>query len=77
MRATAPSHVFHPEHALILNIEEEHLDFYADLAAIEKVFAQLIAQTSGKVFLQCRRSERNALMSIVSHVSFLRFFRSG
>ena len=28
---------FHPEHSLILNIEEEHLDFYADLAAIEKV----------------------------------------
>src|SRR6266446_9919560 len=41
---------FHPEHALILNIEEEHLDFYADLAAIEKVFAQLIAQTSATVF---------------------------
>ena len=39
---------FHPEHALILNIEEEHLDFYPDLAAIEKVFAQLIDQTSGK-----------------------------
>src|SRR5438309_1538690 len=41
---------FHPEHALILNIEEEHLDFYRDLAAIEKVFATLIAQTSGTVF---------------------------
>ena len=41
---------FHPEHALILNIEEEHLDFYADLAAIEKVFRKLIAQTSGTVF---------------------------
>src|SRR5262249_51238831 len=40
---------FHPEHALILNIEEEHLDFYLDLAAIEKVFAQLIEQTSGTV----------------------------
>jgi UDP-N-acetylmuramate--alanine ligase len=40
---------FHPEHALILNIEEEHLDFYADLAAIEKVFTQLIDQTSGSV----------------------------
>src|SRR4030095_158514 len=36
---------FHPEHALVLNIEEEHLDFYADLAAIEKVFARLIDQT--------------------------------
>jgi UDP-N-acetylmuramate--alanine ligase len=41
---------FHPEHALILNIEEEHLDFYPDLVAIEKVFAQLIDQTSGTVF---------------------------
>src|SRR5205814_7603254 len=41
---------FHPEHTLLLNIEEEHLDFYADLAAIEKVFAQLIAQTTGKIF---------------------------
>src|SRR6184192_533684 len=41
---------FHPEHSLILNIEEEHLDFYADLAAIEKVFGQLIDQTSGTIF---------------------------
>jgi UDP-N-acetylmuramate--alanine ligase len=41
---------FQPEHTLLLNIEEEHLDFYPDIAAIEKVFAQLIEQTSGKVF---------------------------
>src|SRR5436189_2456605 len=41
---------FHPEQSLILNIEEEHLDFYADLAAIEKVFAQLLDQTSGPAF---------------------------
>lgn len=41
---------FHPEQALVLNIEEEHLDFYADLAAIERVFAQLIEQVSGTVF---------------------------
>ncbi|HEX4707128.1 MAG TPA: UDP-N-acetylmuramate--L-alanine ligase [Candidatus Udaeobacter sp.] len=41
---------FHPEYSVILNVEEEHLDFYSDLAAIEKVFAQLIEQTSGKVF---------------------------
>src|SRR5437016_13916362 len=41
---------FHPERTLILNIEEEHLDFYADLAAIKKVFAQLIDQTSGTIF---------------------------
>src|SRR5216683_957890 len=41
---------FYPEHTLLLNIEEEHLDFYADLAAIEDVFSQLIGQTGGKVF---------------------------
>jgi UDP-N-acetylmuramate--L-alanine ligase/UDP-N-acetylenolpyruvoylglucosamine reductase len=41
---------FKPEHSLILNIEEEHLDFYPDLAAIEAVFAQLLDQTSGSVF---------------------------
>ena len=41
---------FKPEHALILNIEEEHLDFYADLAAIEAIFSQLLDQTSGSVF---------------------------
>jgi len=58
---------FHPEHALILNIEEEHLDFYPDLAAIEKVFQQLIDQTSGSVLYNiddpnaarlCRKRER-------------------
>ena len=42
--------LFHPEHTLLLNVEEEHLDFYADLAAIEKVFARLIDQTNGTVF---------------------------
>jgi UDP-N-acetylmuramate--L-alanine ligase/UDP-N-acetylenolpyruvoylglucosamine reductase len=42
--------LFHPEHALVLNIEEEHLDFYADLAAIEKTFNQLLTQTAGKIF---------------------------
>ena len=42
--------LFRPEHTLILNIEEEHLDFYADLDAIEQVFGQLITQTTGRVF---------------------------
>ena len=41
---------FKPEHALVLNIEEEHLDFYADLTAIEGVFSQLLEQTSGSIF---------------------------
>jgi UDP-N-acetylmuramate--alanine ligase len=42
--------LFRPEHTLVLNIEEEHLDFYADLGAIEKVFSQLLEQTTGSVF---------------------------
>ncbi len=42
--------LFHPEHALILNVEEEHLDYYEDLAAIEEVFAKLLRQTRGSVF---------------------------
>src|SRR5437667_858497 len=41
---------FHPHYTLILNIEPEHLDFYEDLAAIETTFAELVEQTSGKVF---------------------------
>lgn len=42
--------LFSPEHAIVLNIEEEHLDYYKDLDAIEEVFRQLLNQTSGKVF---------------------------
>jgi UDP-N-acetylmuramate--alanine ligase len=42
--------LFQPEHALILNVEEEHLDFYSDLAAIEAVFRKLLARTKGTVF---------------------------
>jgi UDP-N-acetylmuramate--alanine ligase len=42
--------LYNPEHAIVLNIEEEHLDFYADLAAIESVFSQFMDQVSGKIF---------------------------
>lgn len=41
---------YHPRHALVLNIEPEHLDHYRDLAAIDAVFTQLISQTSGNVY---------------------------
>lgn len=41
---------YHPEHAIVLNIEPEHLDFYKDLAAIDAVYKRLITQTTGKVF---------------------------
>ena len=42
--------LYRPEHSILLNIEEEHLDFYADLAAIEAVYRRLCEQTSGTVF---------------------------
>jgi UDP-N-acetylmuramate--L-alanine ligase/UDP-N-acetylenolpyruvoylglucosamine reductase len=38
---------FTPEHSIILNIEPEHLDFYADIEAIKVVFRQLLSQTPG------------------------------
>jgi len=41
---------YHPTHAIVLNIEPEHLDFYKDLAAIDAVYSKLVSQTSGKVF---------------------------
>ena len=41
---------YHSEHAIILNIEEEHLDYYKDLAAIEVVFNQVLDRTRGSIF---------------------------
>ena len=42
--------LFKPEHTILLNVEEEHLDFYENLAAIEAVFTQLLDETRGSVF---------------------------
>ena len=42
--------LYHPEHTIVLNIEPEHLDHYADLAAIDAAFARLLDQTTGKIF---------------------------
>ena len=38
---------FHPQHAIVLNIEPEHLDFYDGIEAIKAVFRQLLSQTPG------------------------------
>lgn len=40
---------YHPEHAIVLNIEPEHLDFYKDLAAIDAVYGKLLSQTTSTV----------------------------
>jgi UDP-N-acetylmuramate--alanine ligase len=57
---------FHPEHTLLLNIEEEHLDFYADLAAIESVFTQLLDQTRSKIFYSVDDTNARRLCSVRS-----------
>ena len=59
--------LFHPEHTLVLNVEEEHLDFYADLAAIEKVFARLIEQTSGTIFYNIDHASTARLSAMGDH----------
>ena len=42
---------FHPEHAILLNVEEEHLDYYkGGLDQICEVFSQFCDQTTGKIF---------------------------
>src|ERR1700722_1260714 len=41
--------IYHAQHAILLNIEEEHLDYYSNLAAIEEVFNRFMDQVTGKV----------------------------
>lgn len=41
---------FHPEAAIILNVDEEHLDYFANLAAVCSEFRQFALQTRGPVF---------------------------
>jgi UDP-N-acetylmuramate--L-alanine ligase/UDP-N-acetylenolpyruvoylglucosamine reductase len=41
--------LYRPSHAIVLNVEAEHLDFYEDLEQIEGVFNALLAQTSERV----------------------------
>ncbi len=41
---------YDPHHAIVLNIEPEHLDFYKDINAIDAVYKRLIGQASGHIF---------------------------
>ena len=55
--------LFHPEHALILNIEEEHLDFYADLAAIEEgLCASCSSKPAARFFIARTMRTRRAFV---------------
>ena len=72
---------YHPQHAVVLNIEEEHLDYYDDLNAIESVFAQFIAQTRGNVFFcaddpnaaRLCSTHRGGISFGESHAAYYRF----
>jgi UDP-N-acetylmuramate--alanine ligase len=48
--------LYHPEHAIVLNIEEEHLDYYENLDAIDAVYTQVCQQTRGHI-LYCADDE--------------------
>lgn len=41
--------LYAPKHAVVLNVEEEHLDFYRGIDHIKEVFTTLLDQTSGSV----------------------------
>ena len=42
--------LYHPRHTILLNVEEEHLDHYKDLAEIDTVYGQLLDQTTGAAY---------------------------
>ncbi len=42
--------LYHAEHAIVLNIEEEHLDYYENIDAIDTVYRQLCSQTRRNIF---------------------------
>ncbi|MFV1993849.1 MAG: UDP-N-acetylmuramate--L-alanine ligase [Verrucomicrobiales bacterium] len=52
---------FSPHHAILLNVEAEHLDFYRDLDAIREVFGRFLGQATGKVIYCAEDAEANAL----------------
>jgi UDP-N-acetylmuramate--L-alanine ligase/UDP-N-acetylenolpyruvoylglucosamine reductase len=56
--------LFAPQASLILNIEEEHLDFYHDIEEIVQVFAALCERTRGPI-IYCA-DDKNAML-LCSH----------
>jgi UDP-N-acetylmuramate--alanine ligase len=53
--------LFAPQASLILNIEEEHLDFYQDIEAIVQVFATLCERTRGPI-IYCADDKNSVLL---------------
>lgn len=63
--------LYHPEHAIVLNVEPEHLDHYANLDAIDAAFSQLLRQTAGRI-VYCADDEgaRRLCESLPGSVSY-------
>lgn len=54
--------LYHPKHALVLNVEEEHLDHYkGGITEIREVFSTLLEQTTGSVVYCAECAEATAL----------------
>lgn len=54
---------FFPEHSILLNVEEEHLDFYDGIDAILAVFKCLLDQTRERVIF-CAEDERASALCV-------------
>lgn len=54
---------FRPAHAIVLNVDDEHLDYFANLDAVCGEFAQFVANTSGMVIFCADDARLTELMS--------------
>jgi UDP-N-acetylmuramate--alanine ligase len=55
--------LFHPEHSIVLNVDDEHLDYFADVQAVCREFEQFVANTRGLVVF-CADDARVAEMMV-------------
>lgn len=53
--------LYAPEHSILLNVEEEHLDHYKNLDEIKAVYRQLLDQTAGNSYYCAADPEAKAL----------------
>jgi len=65
--------LYHPKHAIVLNVEEEHLDFYErGIEHIREVFTQLLDQTAGEVVYcsECAEATRLCANRAAGSISY-------
>jgi UDP-N-acetylmuramate--alanine ligase len=60
--------LYHPQGTLILNVEEDHLDYYRDLSHILEVFTQVVEQTQGSVVVCADDLHARSLVQVKSGV---------